>query len=568
MDPSLNSEEAPNTIQEQTLTPVDVHERIKVVADSVSSIKRSALRFFSGTALSRVTGMVRDMVLAFAFGTHEALAALFVAIRLSSTCRRLFGEGALQSAFIPFFEELRKESSERAFHFFRDLTYLMGLFLTGFVILSIAALQVSFYFIDWSPGNREIIHLMILLMPSLFFICLFGLNISLLQCQKKYFTAGIAPAYFNLIIAFGAFFMHITRSQNANPQDAMPYVALLMVLGYIVQWLVSFLPALKILRQIIQDGIFRCIQVVSQDIKGFGKPIALGMLGAGASQINNAIDSIFARAADPEGPAQLWYSMRIQQLPLALFGIALSGALLPPLSRAIQAGRKEEYLGFLDFALRRVGALLIPCTLALYAMGTALINLIYGRGDFQAHSVLTTTGCLHGYAFGLLPMGLVIVLAPAFYANKDYATPARGAFLALFSNVFLDAFMVYVLGWKAVSVAVATSISSWINVFYLWYYLERHFGHVLSKAGQKEVVKGTILCVIAGILTWLFQSNLYTTPSFFSCFSDSPETLPTHFMSQLVSLFMPSVFFISLLVTLAWSTKANDLLGLFRLKRI
>src|SRR5689334_21730318 len=95
------------------------------LTDSVSSITRSAMRFFSGTALSRVTGMLRDMVLAFCFGTHEALAALFVAYRLSQLARRLFGEGALQSAFIPVFEEMRAEEPRRAFSFFRDLSVLL-----------------------------------------------------------------------------------------------------------------------------------------------------------------------------------------------------------------------------------------------------------------------------------------------------------------------------------------------------------------------------------------------------------------------------------------------------------
>ena len=113
---------------------------IALLKDSIYSIKRSAMRFLSGTALSRVTGMVRDMVLAFAFGTHEAVAALFVAFRLSHVCRRLFGEGALQSAFMPIFEELRKDAPDRAFRFFRDLSVLLTLFLSALVILSMVGL--------------------------------------------------------------------------------------------------------------------------------------------------------------------------------------------------------------------------------------------------------------------------------------------------------------------------------------------------------------------------------------------------------------------------------------------
>ena len=297
-------------------------KQLNVLKDSVSSIKKSAMRFLSGTAVSRITGMLRDMVLAFAFGTHEAIAALFVAFRLSHVCRRLFGEGALQSAFIPVFEELRKEEPQRAFYFFRDLSVLLTSFLTGFVLLSMLGLAVSLKFFDWSPGNRQIITLMIILMPSLVPICLFGVNSALLQCQKHYFTAGIAPAFFNICITIGALFLNAF-----DPVEAMPYLAISIVLGCIMQWFSTFLPSIKHVRNELSGKIMTNVRLYSQDMKRLIGPLALGLLGVGASQINNAVDALFARYADPEGPAQLWFGLRLQQLPLALFGIAMSGAL-------------------------------------------------------------------------------------------------------------------------------------------------------------------------------------------------------------------------------------------------
>src|SRR5207253_3889598 len=105
---------------------------------------------------------------------------------------------------------------------------------------------------------------------------------------------------------------------------------------------------LKTLRHELPGKLSSGLQVYSADVRRLGGPLALGLLGVGSSQINNAVDALFARYADPEGPAQLWYGLRLLQLPLALFGIAMSGALLPPLSRAIQAGNKQEYLHFLE----------------------------------------------------------------------------------------------------------------------------------------------------------------------------------------------------------------------------
>jgi putative peptidoglycan lipid II flippase len=541
---------------------IQQEQKASLLNDSVSSIKSSAVRFFSGTALSRASGMLRDIVLAFCFGTHEALAALMVAFRLSQVCRRLFGEGAMQSAFIPVFEELRKESSEKAFRFFRDLAALMTLFLVGFVLLSMLGLGASLYLTDWSPGNKEIIKLMILLMPSLLFVCLFGLNSSLLQCQKRYFTVGIAPTCFNIMIIIGSLLF-----RSYTPFEAMPYIAVFIVLGCSLQWLVTFFPSWKSVKEELASGITKSIHFFSQEVRKFGKPLALGLVGVGATQINNAVDTLFARWADPQGPAQLWYALRLLQLPLALFGIAISGALLPPLSRSIQAGRQKEYLHFLSFCLRRIFALLVPCTLMLYVLGTPFINCLYGRGDFDLDSIMTTCRCLHGYALGLIPMGLIIVLAPAFYAYKDFKTPARAAFLALFMNFILNCLFIFVFEMKTISVTLATSISAWINVIYLYSKLHRQFGKIFSHEGLSQIQRLSLISCIAGAATWIFQNLFFLPPTIFDWCIEFQKALPMNFIEQVMSLAIPGTFFLLLLCFLAFWQKSEDLLVLFRIKK-
>jgi len=534
-------------------------EQSAVATDSISSITRSAVRFFSGTMLSRITGMLRDIVLAFCFGTHEALAAFFVAYRLAQLCRKLFGEGALQSAFIPVFEEMRKEEPVKAFTFFRDLTVLLTLFLIGFIAVGMVGAAYTFSFINWSAGNTQIVNLSIILLPSLLFICLFGINSSLLQCQKHYFTVGIAPACFNTVLIIGSLFLH-----GWNPNEAMPYVAVLTVLGCCMQWAATCIPTLRSLRAHLGKNLLSNVQIYSKEIRRLGAPLMLGLLGVGATQINNGIDALFARWADPEGPAQLWYSQRLLQLPLALFGIAISGALLPPLSRSIQAGRKDEYLRFLDFALRRVFALLFPCTLALMVLGTPLINCIFGRGDFQLHSILTTTGCLHTYAIGLLPMGLIIVLGPAFYAYKDFKTPAKAAFLALVINFIVNCTFIFGLGFSALSVALATSISSWLNVIYLYHALKKQFGDIVSRDGRYEMGKVVCIGFVVALVTVAFQGYFFQMPQLFQLFI--AESLPTSFFEQFSHMALPGLFFVAITLVAAWICKAKDLLVLFRIR--
>ncbi|MGR3951716.1 MAG: murein biosynthesis integral membrane protein MurJ [Chlamydia sp.] len=530
--------------------------------DSTRSIMRSAIGFLSGTVFSRISGLIRDMLLAFSFGTSEALSALFVAFRLSHICRRLFGEGILQSAFIPLFEKIRNESQEKAFFFFRDMNVLWSSFLLLFTIIASLILCGVSSFCELSEGSREILFLMIIVMPSIMPICLFGLNASLLQCEKRYFTVGIAPTCFNLALAAAAL---IFRSYE--PKLAMPYIAISICIGCFFQWLVTFMPAFRLTQKALgKTQIAHNISLFSVDIQRIWKPLLLGLLGVGATQINNAIDSIFARIAAPEGPAQLWFGLRLQQLPLALFGVALSGALLPPLSRAIQAQNREQYGRFLEFAIRRVFAFLLPCTAFLLLLGMASINMIYGRGDFQIESIIKTTGCLHGYALALIPMGLIIILAPAFYAKQQYMTPTKGACISLFINTTLSALFVTYFQWGAISISIATSTAAWMNALYLYTRIEKNFGIMISQEGKIACFRTAVAVAIATLSTWIFTAYSSGIPLFFTLFQNSTRLLPQTVFSQITSFLFPTTFFLFALMIAGKFCNATDLTHVLRTK--
>lgn len=430
------------------------------MSDTTQSILKSARLFFSGTMLSRISGMLRDMAMAYAFGTHASVAAFLVAFRLSHLLRRLFGEGALQSAFIPQFEELRTKSSEEAFGFFRSLTAALSLLLIVIIAASSAVLGAVWFWGDLSQGNQEIVSLTLLLLPSLLFICLFGLNSSLLQCEKSYFIPSFAPVAFNLIWIAGVFVV-----QGLSIQTSMRWLAGWVLLACMGQWGMTLPAVLKILKQQYQ-------RYSLQKIKFFIRPLLLGIIGVAATQVNSALDALFARYAESEGPAMLWYALRIQQLPLALFGVAIAGAVLPPMTRALKSGNQTKYVEFLSLALSRTIFLMLPITIFLSVMGDSLVTILYGRGDFGGHSIMGTTHCLWGYNLGLLPMVLILVLAPAFYAQGNQRTPALGSILAVALNVILNALFIFKLGFGAISIALATSVSAWANFFFLAYLLE------------------------------------------------------------------------------------------------
>ncbi len=490
--------------------------------DSVSSIFHSAKRFFSGTMLSRLTGLLRDILMASAFGTQESAAAFLVAFRFAHLFRRILGEGALQTAFIPQFEKLRQVNSLRAALFFRDLTLLLTLFLTLLITLTIFVLPKIIKLEEWSTGNQEIIHLTLLMLPSLLFICLYGLNASLLQCEKYYFVTSVAPVAFNL-----AWILGILCLSQIIPLVAMQVLAYFVILGCAFQWLVTLPSCLKVLHN---HGLtfFKILSLkreyffFSTDLKGLFKPLVWGIIGVSASQISNAFDAIFARYAELEGPAYLWYAIRLQQLPLGLFGIALSGALLPPLARAFKQDL-TDYKQFIEFTLSRALYLMIPITFGIFILGDQTLYLLYGRGEFKLEALIGTTYCLWAYGAGLIPMTLLLILSAAFYAQQNFRLPMLISLTAVAFDLIINTLLVLVFHQGSSSIAWATSASAWLNYFLLAFFLTRAVGHVVTFLFWKDMgiimlasFLGTVLSVATGRFLMgfcPFWSILWSLPS-------------------------------------------------------
>lgn len=417
--------------------------------EKFSTILHSALRFLSGTSLSRISGFARDITMAICFGATPSVAAFLVAFRLAHLLRRLFGEGAMQTAFIPMYEKYRKVCPKRADQFFLDLKG--SLFFSLLALCLVGMFAIHFLF------DGEIASLSVLLLPSLPFICLFGLNASLLQCHNQYFVPGVAPVAFNLIWIAGTLFL-----RNLPEIEAMRSLALFVVIACIAQWgmtLPQIIPTWKARQK---------LTLFSTDVRSLLAPLSLAIIGVAASQINNALDAFFARYASLEGPAYLWYAIRLQQLPIALIGVALSGALLPPLSRAIHSGNTEHFKSLVKKGLSVVSALMLAVTVLLFFAADPLIRLVYGHGDFSAAAVNETSLCLMGYAIGLVPLAWVLILSPGCNARGRYKEPAIASTVSMIANILLNGIFIFGFGWGAVSIAVATSLSAFLNAGLLW----------------------------------------------------------------------------------------------------
>lgn len=509
-----------------------------------SAVIKSSVQFFCGTILSRVTGFFREVALGAWFGASPVLAAFFVAYRFSQLLRRVFGESSLLSSFSPHYEQLKLQCPEKAGSFFRDLCASMSATLGSIIIILEAALFVWWKWVPASEGTREILFLTMVMLPGVLFVCLYALFSALLQTDRKYFLPSVAPIFFNLIFLFV-----LWSVKEWEPQSAVVALAFGVTFAFFIQWLSLVCSTGSFLKHLRWSQI----SLWTPELKNMASAMSLTIIGIGAVQINGFVDTLFARSADLSGPAYLYYAMRLYQLPLALFGIALSSALLPPLARARLAEDKTQFLELLQFALRRSVSLMVPLSAALLVFGGSIVNVVYGRGAFDPATTLETTNCLAGYALGLVPAVLVLLLAPAFYACKDFKTPLKASLLSVILNLVLNALFIYVLHWGTASVAVATSIAAFLNAGYLFYALKQQEGTLLSRATLISFGKVIFCATLSGFFTWMISSFLSLTPSH-------------DLLSQILNFSLHGGMFTLFFFSYAWMFKADDVLSLLKLK--
>lgn len=504
--------------------------------DAPLAILRSAQRFFSGTMISRITGLLRDITMAFAFGTHPSVAALMIAYRFAHLFRRLLGEGALHTAFIPHFEKLHQQNPSQAIQFFllvrRWLLLLLFLLIITGSIVGLGLLQLT----SLSPNNQEILTFTLLLLPSLLFICLFGLHSALLHTQNTFFTTGAAPVAFNLIWILFAWNLHTTP-----PSEAMLWMCLGIVLACLGQWLITLPQSRRFLSN--NNSPSSLTQWFSPELYKLLSPLFFSILGIAALQVNSAIDPLFARYAHIQGPAWLWYSFRLTQLPLALFSIAFANALLPSLSRFALEKKLSHFRQTLWNALLLTALLLLPITFFLLSLGGNIIQLLFGHGNFDTLSTHEAYRCLSGYAIGLLPSGLILLLSPACYARKDYRTPFKASIFSMLINLILNTFFILFLKLGPSSVAFSTSFSALLQCITLLFFLKK----VLFPYPLKKLLQPIGFILLSSLTAMLTSTTLQKTLlggiPFSSLTSNIPFLYPETFLKQWIAFIYPAIAF-------------------------
>ncbi len=426
------------------------------------TIFRSIFTISFYISLSRILGFIRDILIAQYLGVSMLSDAFFAAFRLPNFFRRIFAEGAFNSAFVPIFiEKLHEKENDKAGErselvFVRNIFSLLFFALLIFTLLF--QLFMPFFMKILFPGffgdaekSELLINLSHITIFYLIFISLVSLCSGVLNSINKFAVPASAPIVLNVTLIASAFVFG-----SITPNYAYAFSWGVFVAG-ILQFLWVFIFTIK-----AGYLLYPKMPVFNSDMKKFFRKLIPGVIGANVMQINLLVDSIFASMI-AGAVSYLYYADRINQLPLAMIGIAIGIALLPALSRKIKANEHAGAIKLQNIALEVGLILVIPATLALTVLAYPIISSLFERGKFIADESFFVAKALMFYSFGLPSYVLVKVMEPAFFSRGDTKTPMKIAFVCLINNGIFNV-VFYYLGFGYVGIVMASIISTYLNL--------------------------------------------------------------------------------------------------------
>jgi putative peptidoglycan lipid II flippase len=459
-------------------------------------ITRAATVFGSATAVSRCLGLVRDVLVASIFGTGTAMSAFTVAFWIPNLFRRLFAEGALGGAFVPVFtEELRDKGREPALRLARTVATAVGLVLIGIIVVGLVVFAVLDLVVHTEKVNL-VARLGSIVIPYVFFICLAGFGMAVLNSFNHFAVPALSPALLNVVLICALVF--VVPLLGETPSTQIFGLAAAVILGGVVQLAVQ-VPVLR------RYG-FRFRPLLRLKDPRFRKVLALflpGLAGLAVVQVNVGLDYVLGLIISARAPADLYYANRLVQLPLGLFGVAIATATLPTLAKLRAAGRMADFKTTLSYSLRQTLAIAVPAAVGLIVLRTPLVRLIYQHGAFDARDTRIVSAVLMFYAFGLFAYAATRIFVPAFLAMQDPKTPMRVSIGTTLLNLALNILLGIVLGMAARGFALATAISATCNLVLLVVLLRRRLGPIEGREMLLSVGRIVVAAADMGVAVYL-----------------------------------------------------------------
>ncbi|MEO5333507.1 MAG: murein biosynthesis integral membrane protein MurJ [Magnetococcus sp. YQC-5] len=453
------------------------------------------------TLLSRITGFIRDMIIAQAFGASMGADAFFVAQKLPNFLRRLFAEGAFSTAFVPVFADYLAQGDPKATReavqavFTRLATLLLLVVAVGQVIMPALVFVAAPGFVDEPEKFDLAVLLSRVTFPYIFFISLAALAAGILNSHQKFAIPAATPILLNLSMILGA---TVLAKYMERPTMGL---ACGLVLGGMLQ-LAFQLPAIARLGLMFSFRWDRKHPAIGRILTLMGPSI----LGVSVAQINLLLDLFLASWLPAGSISYLYYADRLLEFPLGLIGIALGTAILPALSAKVARGDGAGFKTDLDMALRVILFLTIPATVGIIILREPMLALLFERGAFAPETTHLTANALLAYALGLVALSTVKVVAPAFYAMKDTRTPVRIAIICMGANMVMNVVLMFPL--QHVGLALATSLGGFLNAGLLLHALRRKIDFVLSRDLGFALLKGGVASGVMGVFLW-FSRDLF-----------------------------------------------------------
>jgi putative peptidoglycan lipid II flippase len=461
------------------------------------SLFRSTSLVSGITAISRILGFMRDMLIAQLFGATPAIDAFYVAFRIPNFMRGLFAEGAFAQAFVPVLSEYKQlRSPEETRQFVRRMQGILAvalLCITIPAVLFTPSLTALFApgFVHDSARFELATHMLRITFPYLFFISMTAFYASVLNAHGAFAAASFTPVMLNLIMILAAVWF--------APHFAEPVVALSW--GILFAGLIQFLFLMPFLKRqnllLIPRLAWR-----DQGVRRVLKLLVPALFGVSVAQIGLLLDTLFASFLPAGSITWLYYSDRLIYFPLGIFGVALATVVLPNLSRYHVDGSAEAFSAAIDWALRCVLIIAIPAAIGLYMLSVPLFASLFQYGKFHAHDVEMASLSLRAYAFGLPAFMLIKVLASGFYSRQDIKTPVRIAVVALIVNMALNFAFIWHL--KHAGLALATTLAATLNAGLLCWYLVSRGSYQVQKGWGMYLLQLSVASIaIVGLIAWL-----------------------------------------------------------------
>jgi putative peptidoglycan lipid II flippase len=467
-------------------------------------ITRSASLFSSATLLSRILGFIRDMVIARFFGATGLSDSFFVAFRIPNLLRELFAEGSMSSAFIPVLTETRiKRGEEEAYKLARiTVTFIIiavgAISLTGIIFAPYIVKVIAPGFTEPAKFSTTVL-LTRIMFPFLLFVSLAAFTMGALNVKRVFFVPALASAWFNVaIITTIILFTGIFR----RPVLA---VAIGVTVGGFIQF-ASQVPSF--LKHGYTFGIDT--HFAHEGLRKMGRLILPTILGLAVAQINIFVSTILASFLSEGSIAYLYYSMRLIQFPVGIFGVAMGMAALPALSEHAAKGDMISLKKDFSYSLRLLFFITVPSMVGLIALRYPIVNLLFQRGEFDYTATRGTAFSLVFYSLGIWSIVGVRVVVSAFYSMHDTRTPVKVAFLALITNIIFSLLLMGPL--KHGGLALANSISSGVNFTLLFYLLRKRLGGIESGRIITSFIKTLVASGIMGFAGWvLLRGDIWET---------------------------------------------------------